>query len=373
MQQQNNTLPPLSYINDKETEFHQALMSASANYLAQNNDHRFADTRMLVKNGLTLLCCGLFYILSLNQTNTWLFSLCYFGFIMMAMLVNVNAQHDASHNVFFRSPLANRILSRIITLPLGLDPDYWRTRHVVYHHVYPNIEHYDLDTEENGFLRQTPFQKWFPHMRFQQYYWPVIAALSLPYIAWVFDWSDRLGKTPLAEKKILAGWQGWLLFLGSKIMHFTLVLIIPIMMASHHGISWQAILVTYLLTQMLASLIVVVLLLGTHWANATFYPAPEDGKMQHGWYQHNFATACDWNPSPQKLDELFGGLHLHLTHHLFPGWSHRHYPALAKIVQELAQEHQLAYRCIGYKQLFKEQQQFLKQMGQNPKQHSHNE
>ncbi len=35
-----------------------------------------------------------------------------------------------------------------MTLPLGLEPEFWRTRHVHYHHHYANIEHYDLDTEE---------------------------------------------------------------------------------------------------------------------------------------------------------------------------------------------------------------------------------
>ena len=60
----------------------------------------------------------------------------------------------------------------------GRRSDYWRTRHVDYHHVYANVEHYDLDTEENGFFRQTPFQRWRPHMRYQHLYWPLIAALA---------------------------------------------------------------------------------------------------------------------------------------------------------------------------------------------------
>ena len=359
-------LLPLSYSNEKEAAFHNALMKAATHYLTEKKDHRFADRRLLIKNIITLLLCIACYIISLLQSNTWLFAGCYFSFIMLAMLTNINAQHDACHNVLFRSRLANRVFGRVVTLPLGIDPDYWRTRHVDYHHIYPNIQYYDLDAEENGVLRQTPFQRWYPHMRFQQYYWPITAALSLPYIAWVFDWSDRLGKTPLAEKKLLLGWKGWGLFLGSKILHFILALAIPIIILTPQGITWPIILLIYFLTQMLASLIVVSLLLGTHWATPSFYNAPNNGKMPHGWYHHNFTTSCDWNPTPQKLDELFGGLHLHLTHHLFPSWSHRHYPALSSIVKQLAEEHLLPYRCLGYRQIMKEQQQFLKKMGQKP-------
>lgn len=40
------------------------------------------------------------------------------------------------------------------------------------------------------------------------------------------------------------------------------------------------------------------LLLGTHWADAEFFQAPADHVMPHGWYHHNFATACDWVTSP---------------------------------------------------------------------------
>lgn len=364
--QTHNPLPKLSYDTEQEAAFHHELMAAAKDYLTKKNDHRFADRRLHIKNTFTLLLCIVFYILSLSQYNVWLFAICYFAFIMLAMLTNINGQHDACHNVLFRSRLANRIFGRIVTLPLGIDPDYWRTRHVDYHHIYPNIESYDLDMEENGVLRQTPFQKWYPHMRFQQYYWPITAALSLPYIAWVFDWSDRLGKTPLVEKKLLTGWQGWGLFLGSKILHFTIALIIPIAIFSSHGIGWLAILATYLITQMLSSLIVVSLLLGTHWSKPHFYHAPKDGKMQHGWYHHNFTTSCDWNPSPQVLDELFGGLNLHLTHHLFPGWSHRHYPALAIIVEQLSKKHQLPYRNLSYREIMTQQQQFIQEMGQKP-------
>lgn len=361
-----NPLPKLCYSIEQETTFHHELMAAASAYLSKKNDHRFANARLLTKNAITLLLCIVFYWLSLNQNNPWLFFICYFMFIMLTMVTNINAQHDACHNVLFRSRLANRLVGRLVTLPLGIDPDYWRTRHVDYHHIYPNIESYDLDMEEKGVLRQTPFQTWYPHMRYQQYYWPITAALSLPYIAWFFDWSDRLGKTPLVEKKLLTGWQGWCLFLSSKILHFIIALVIPILVLADHGIGWPTVLSTYLMTQMLASLIVVSLLLGTHWSKPTFYPAPHHGKMQHGWYHHNFTTSCDWNPTPQKLDELFGGLNLHLTHHLFPGWSHRHYPALAVIVEQLAQKHQLPYRCLSYREIMIQQQQFIKQMGQKP-------
>ncbi|WP_404273134.1 fatty acid desaturase family protein [Yersinia similis] len=361
-------LAPLHYPQTDEQPFHQQLQQAARDYLASQGEHHYADGGQWLKALVLLTLCVLFYALSLTVSQAWLFFLSYFLFVTMGMLLNVNVNHDASHNTFSRHPRLNRLIGRLVTLPLGVDPDYWRVRHVVYHHRYANVEQYDLDTEENGFFRQSPFQQWRYHMRYQHLYWPLIAALSLPWIAWVFDWSDRLDKTPLRQEKLLRGWQGWAMFILSKIGHLLLVLVIPLLVGQQNGIPWWVVILAYWLSQMFASLLVVFLLLGTHWADAEFFQAPSDHVMPHGWYHHNFATACDWVTSPRGLHHLTGGLNYHLTHHLFPHWHHRHYPALAEIIGTLAAKHGMNYRCISYRELMACQRQFLRGLGQEPKQ-----
>lgn len=79
---------------------------------------------------------------------------------------------------------------------------------------------------------------------------------------------------------------------------------------------------------------------------------------------HRFAARGDWRPSPAWIGHFTGGLNLHLTHHLFPGWHHRHYPALAQILARLATEHGMNYRCISYRELLRRQQTLLRRMGQ---------
>jgi linoleoyl-CoA desaturase len=359
-------LPPLSYAEAGEADFHRVLNERAQTYLVACQDHRFANGRRLFKAAFLAVACIASYLLALQQDAAPAFVGAYVAAIFFCMLLNIDVNHDASHNVFLRSRLANRVVGRLVTLLLGIDPDYWRVRHTDYHHLYPNIEHYDLDTEENGFFRQTPFQRWRPHMRQQHRYWPLMAAMSLPYIAWVFDWQDHLRRTALREKNLLPGLAGWLLFIASKLGHLTLALIIPLYAAQAHGLGWPVVILTYLAAQMAASLFVVFLLLGTHWAQASFYQAPADGVMAQGWYAHNFATACDWFPEPRWLQWIMGGLNLHLTHHLFPGWHHRHYEALAAIVAATAEEFGLPYRCLGYRQLLRAQQEFLQSMGRAP-------
>lgn len=357
-------LDALRYPRDDEQAFHQHLQRAVQDYLGQ--DHAYADGWQWGKALLLLALAVLFYGMMLTTDQVWVFVSSYFLFVMMAMLLNVNVNHDASHNTFSRHPRINRFIGRLVTLPLGVDPDYWRVRHVVFHHQYANIEVYDLDTEENGIFRQSPFQQWRRHMRYQHLYWPLIAALSLPWIAWVFDWRDRLNKTPLSQEKLLRGKQGWSLFIGSKLIHLLLVLVIPLFVGLQQGISPTAVILSYLISQMCASLLVVFLLLGTHWAEAEFFQAPENKQMPHGWYHHNFATACDWVTTPRWLHHFTGGLNYHLTHHLFPQLHHRHYPTIAEIIGDLAVRYGMNYRCIGYRELLLRQRRFLRHMGRRP-------
>lgn len=356
-------MKPLTFQRD-DADVHKALMQAAKKYLAAHQDHRFADTGMIAKLlGLALFCAG-FYGMSLQQSTGWTYFGYYFGFIFTAMFITVNVVHDASHNAFFKRRWANRWLNCLVSIPLGLDPECWRVRHVIFHHGYNNVEGYDLDIEPNGVLRQTPFQRWKPFMRVQRFYWPLVAAMTFPYYIWLFDWLDRAGQTPVARRMALQGARGWSLFVFGKGMHLLLALLIPLCVLPS-TISALYIVLIYLGCQMLSSLLFVMLIIGTHWAKAKFYQAPESGVLPSGRYSHVFATTIDWTTTPRWLGYWLGGANLHLTHHLFPHWSHRHYPALSQIISEVAPRFGLEYQRIGPGEMLRLQQQFLSAMGAN--------
>ncbi|KAA9000115.1 acyl-CoA desaturase [Affinibrenneria salicis] len=359
-------LKPLSYTTSDDLELHRALMNAANTYLARRGDHRFANAAFIGKLLLLTLLCLIFYVLSLCQTSFWGFAGAYGAFIFIAMSLAVNVIHDASHNVVFRRQWANRLLNIVVSIPLGMDPDCWRVRHILFHHAHVNVQHYDLDIEENGVLRQSPFHRFRFFMRAQRFYWPLVAALTFPCIIWFFDWRDRAGKTPVTPKMAAQGAAGWLIFLLSKALHALLALALPWLLLTPAPLSAGALLLVYLASQMLASLIFVVLILGSHWAKATFYQPPEDGIIRHGRYQHTFATTVDWHTRPVWLGYWLGQLNLHLTHHLFPNWNHRHYPALAQIIAEVAPRYGAQYQCVTLAQILRTQQRFLQKMGEGP-------
>lgn len=338
------------------------LREQAALHLASRHDHRFADAGTMLKAMLLLAIVLACYAAALRAEHALGYGLAFIGFIFGTMVLAMNTLHDAAHGAFFRSERANRLLMRVVALPLGIDPAYWTARHVHYHHSHANVDGLDLDIEPNVALRQTPFQAWHPQYRWQHLYWPLVAAISLPWITWVFDWADRLGRTALKHDKVLAGPRGVAVFLASKSLHIVLTIALPLWLTP---MSLGTVLGIYLLAQLLASCFLVATILGTHWADVAFFKAPTDGLLPHTWHEHAFHTAVDWH-SPRWLHPLIGGLDRHLTHHLFPTHSHRHSVALSAIVEQAAQRHGLPYRPLGYCELHAAQQRFLRAMGRRP-------
>jgi linoleoyl-CoA desaturase len=347
---------------NKETDkaFAYALKKSVQDYLHQRKDHRYANGFFLLKLFLLALTAYGFYLAALNTHTTISYLIFFVLFMWFAMLLSMNASHDASHGSVFRKPAANRWLMALCSIPMGTDPDYWTLRHVHFHHTYPNIEHYDLDIEPNPALRQSPFQQWSPQYQYQHYYWPLVAAISLTYLTWFSDWLDRFHKTPLKKFSYLNRPGYWLKFFSLKIAHVMLLIVIPALVLDLT--LWKSLLI-YLCAQMLVSAFLVLMILGTHWADVEFFQADDQNKIPHSWHRHAFLTACDWQPNPGWINHFLGGLDLHLTHHLLPGFSNRHYPELAKTVEKLAIEFDLPYRKITYPELVKAQQVFLKKMG----------
>lgn len=166
----NEPLRPLGYQHRHDQAFQKALNNAAMQYLKDRSDHRFADLRFYLKSLVLVLCCFGSYIVALCANAQWAFFTFYPLFICFALLLAINLVHDASHNAIFKHGKANYWLNFWVTIPLGLDPECWRVRHIIFHHAHTNIRHYDLDIEENFVLRQTPYQRWYPFMRAQHLY-----------------------------------------------------------------------------------------------------------------------------------------------------------------------------------------------------------
>lgn len=68
-----------------------------------------------------------------------------------------------------------------------------------------------------------------------------------------------------------------------------------------------------------------------------------DGVIQGSWAEKQIRTSADFCHGSFFWTHFSGGLNYQIVHHLFPGVIHTHYPALAPIVQKVAQKHGLPY------------------------------
>ena len=171
-------LSKLRYASPRSSTLADDLRGAAHGYLQANGDHRFADLGLIVKGLFLAICAALFYVTMVTATSPVVFVVAYLAFPFFAMLLAMNVLHDGAHRALSPWAWLDGAMIRLTAIPLGIEPAYWTVRHVHYHHAHANIEHYDLDTAANCFLRQTPFQPWYPQFRYQHRYWPLIAALS---------------------------------------------------------------------------------------------------------------------------------------------------------------------------------------------------
>jgi linoleoyl-CoA desaturase len=109
--------------------------------------------------------------------------------------IGFNLQHDGSHNAYSNIPWVNKLMAMSMDV-IGFSSYYWKMGHTVLHHKYVNLTGYDQDFEFGTFARKTPFQKWFPHHRWQHYY------IWLLYGVYAIEWSLIRDVNNLLSNKI---------------------------------------------------------------------------------------------------------------------------------------------------------------------------
>ena len=130
---------------------------------------------------------------------------------------------------------------------------------------------------------------------------------------------------------------------------------------------WWHIVLGFLLVNGLTSILFVVLLIGTHFADLADFPVPAaDGSVGRSWAEHNLATACDWSPHSRLAHAVSGGSNAHASHHLFPRVCHTHYPAVARIVAATAVEYGVRYNAVSLWGMVAAHFRLLYRLGRRP-------
>jgi len=248
--------------------------------------------------------------------------------------------HDALHGAYSQRPWLNRVLGFSFELA-GANGYMWKLTHNVIHHTYPNIHGLDEDLEVSPLLRLSPQAKLRPFHRFQHFY--AFAAYSTTTLFWVFvkdykyflmpDLGPFKGKQhPRSEVVTL---------LISKLVYYTYIIVIPLLVLK---ITWWQFAIGFVAMHLTAGAILGVVFQLAHVVEDTEHPSPApDGQMGNAWMIHQMETTSNFATGNPLLSWYVGGLNHQVEHHLFPKVCSAHYPALSKIVREIAERHHVPY------------------------------
>lgn len=257
--------------------------------------------------------------------------------------IGLSVMHDANHGAYSSKPWVNNLLGLSLNL-VGGHAFNWKVQHNVLHHTYTNIHEVDEDISPRGILRMAPDSKWIPLHKFQHYYaWFFYGLMTL---VWVvvkdFDRLFKYQREGFVKKQRANATQEWALMIGTKIIYFTYIFVIPMWLLH---ISFGQALIGFLVMHYIGGFILAMIFQPAHVVEGTEYPMPDDqGNLENNWAIHQLRTTTNFGHREKLFSWYVGGLNYQVEHHLFPNICHVHYRNISKIVEQTANEFGLPYK-----------------------------
>jgi linoleoyl-CoA desaturase len=351
--------------NNKDNSFHQDLKTSVDQYFSSRQVKKTGNWKLYIK-ALTLVPAALaLYLILLFVHLTLIPGILIsglFGFVLAS--IGFNIMHDACHGSYSRKQWVNNIMGLSLNL-LGGNAFIWKFKHNIIHHTYTNIDGIDDDIAKSPVIRQCESQKWVWAHRFQHIYVVILYAVSS--FAWVsmMDFMKyfkrKVHNTSLQKMNLNEHIIFWL----SKIMYVVFYVIIPV-----HFVGWSAWAIGFSSMHVMMGLTLALVFQLAHVvedAEFVFAPGIEPQKIDEEWAIHQVRTTANFAPRNKLISWFVGGLNFQIEHHLFPKVSHVHYPAIAHIVKQVCDKHQVHYN--EFKTMtaaVASHFRMMKQLGRNP-------
>ncbi|MHC5028326.1 MAG: fatty acid desaturase family protein [Planctomycetota bacterium] len=256
--------------------------------------------------------------------------------------VGFSIQHDGGHKAYSRHKWVNKLAAMSMDL-IGASSFIWDLKHNSLHHTYANISEHDDDIDAGFFARMSPNDRRLPIHRGQHFYlWFLYGFLAIKWHL-VDDFLNvtrgRIGQYQMRRPR---GWD-LALFIGGKIVFFSLVFVIPLYL--HHD-QWLTVLAMYVLVAWIVGFVLSIVFQLAHVVEEADFPVPgEGGKMAKSWAEHQVETTVDFARNNKLVSWFVGGLNFQVEHHLFPRICHIHYPKLARIVEKTCKQMNIEYHA----------------------------
>ena len=312
-------------------------------HFKEQDINKHANPDMVLKS---LCMFGLFFstyaiILSGVVTNPVLFVLLWPLMGMGMAGIGLCVMHDANHGAYSSHRWVNTLLGYSMNL-LGSSAEMWRIQHNQLHHTYTNIHGADEDLNGPPILRLSPEARHLSMHRVQHIYAWFLYGLSTMARVTVREFVQLVAYRKLGAIK--GGLQFWGMLLRLvlwKGFHYSFILVVPLLVINQPT---SLILLAFFLMHFTTGTILSLIFQPAHIMPACEFPvANSEGLIEQSWALHEMQTTSNYATNNKLLTWLVGGLNHQVEHHLFPTVCHVHYPDIAKIVRQTAEEYNVPY------------------------------
>ena len=354
--------------NTKDSrDFMRTLNKRVNNYFKENNIKKTGNWKIHLKAIVmfSLLLAPYFLILTLDIHELWKLGFTIIMGIGMAG-VGMNVMHDGNHGTYSSKSWVNKFMGSSIYILAG-NVYNWQVQHNVLHHTYTNIQGHDEDLDAGRILRFSKHTKWRKFHKFQHYY--SIFLYGLLTFNWAlttdFIQTKRYLSRKLSYGKVPKPSKQWTILAITKLIYFGIWIVLPILLTD---LAWWKIVLGFFVMHYTAGLILSVVFQLAHVVGENEMPKPNiEGKMENSWMVHQLFTTANFSTKNKIVNWFTGGLNFQVEHHIFPNISHVHYPKIAKIVKQTAQEFSLPYNEYETtRKAILAHFNYLKSMGQKP-------
>ena len=327
----------------EKSQFFSTLKKRVDQHFIDNQESRYANKTMVVKS-IVLLSIYILPFLALIFINppVWIALSLWFLMGLGISGIGMSVMHDANHGAFSKSAAVNKWMGYTINLA-GAGVINWKLQHNILHHTYTNVAKVDEDIKDRGVIKLSPHDKAQSLHRFQwlyafffygilTLYWVVLKDF-IQYYHFIKSGVNR--QTKPENRQMLTS------LIVMKLAYFGILFLIPTLI---FHIPFSQILAGFLLMHFTAGLVLTVIFQLAHSVEGTQHPLPnEQGIIEKDWAVHQLETTVNFSPRNRWLSWYIGGLNFQIEHHLFPKICHVHYPKIAPIVKQTADEFGLTY------------------------------
>lgn len=253
--------------------------------------------------------------------------------------IGLAVMHDAVHDSFAKKGWVNKLMGYSMEM-LGGSSLTWRIQHNVLHHSFTNVHGMDEDIDAPPFLRFSPNAPKRKVHKFQvAYAWFFYGLMTLMWVTTKnFIELVRYKNMNLLQAQNTTFRKELIKLIFLKIGYIGYVIVIPIVFTN---VIWWQWLIGFLVLHFVCGLILAFVFQSAHVVPETEFVTTEthdEVNPEHSWAKHQLATTANFENWNKLLTWFVGGLNHQIEHHLFPDISHVHYPKIAKIVKQTAEE-----------------------------------